>query len=97
MPMSSSVCRALAGGLLALGAASAATAAFPEHPINLVVPYPPGGGVDGAGRLLAQQLSKQLNQEVVVENRAGGASVIGTTAVVNSAPDGYKLLLVSMA
>jgi tripartite-type tricarboxylate transporter receptor subunit TctC len=78
-------------------AALAAESGYPSKPIRLIIPYATGGGVDAAGRFLAQQMSAELKQQVVVENRAGGASVIGTNAVVNSPADGYNLLLVSVA
>jgi tripartite-type tricarboxylate transporter receptor subunit TctC len=86
----------LALGALAVPAVQAADS-FPDHPIRIVVPYAPGGGVDVAGRLLAQHMGSILKQQVIVENRAGGAGVIGTTAVIGSPPDGYNLLLISMA
>ena len=79
------------------GAAIAAEGGYPSKPIRLIIPYAPGGGVDAAGRLLAQQLGGFLEQQVIVENRPGGASVIGTTAVVNAPADGYSLLLISLA
>lgn len=79
------------------GAAIAVEGGYPSKHIRLIIPYAPGGGVDAAGRLLAQQLGGFLEQQVIVENRPGGASVIGTTAVVNAPADGYSLLLISVA
>jgi tripartite-type tricarboxylate transporter receptor subunit TctC len=70
---------------------------YPTRSIRLIVPYPPGGGVDGAGRIIAQALSEQLGQQVVVENRAGATGRIGTEIVAKAAPDGHTLLLGSGA
>ncbi|OZI18768.1 ABC transporter substrate-binding protein [Bordetella genomosp. 9] len=81
--------------LMAAGAPAAAQTAFPNHPINLVVPFPPGGATDVGGRVIAQALAKQLGQSVIVENRAGAGTVIGAAYVARSAPDGYTLLVTS--
>ncbi len=84
----------LALGLLAvLGAAGAAAQSYPTKPIRIIVPYPPGGGADRMARLVASRLSPALGQPVVVENQAGGATMIGTGAVARAAPDGYTLLV----
>src|SRR4029453_10940915 len=61
----------------------------------IVVPFSPGGAVDGPTRILAQELSKRLNQQVVVENRPGAGATIGAELVAKSPPDGYTLLLAS--
>ncbi|CAM3618840.1 ABC transporter substrate-binding protein [Bordetella sputigena] len=81
-----------------LAAPSARAAAdYPTHSITLVLAYPPGGGTDYVARLLARELDKTLGVNVVVENRPGGASVIGTSVVARAAPDGYTLLLADPA
>ena len=66
---------------------------YPSRPITLIVPYPPGGGMDGIGRMVAQKLSPALGQQVVIENRPGAGSVIGTRAAAKAAPDGYTLVI----
>ncbi|MBL8386074.1 MAG: tripartite tricarboxylate transporter substrate binding protein [Burkholderiales bacterium] len=66
---------------------------FPARAVRVVVPYPPGGGVDGLARPLAERLSRLWNQPVVVDNRAGAATQIGGDAVAKAAPDGHTLLL----
>ena len=66
--------------------------AYPNKPIRLVVPYPPGGGLTPTARLIGQKLTESWGQQVLVDNRAGGNTVIGTEAVAKAAPDGYTLL-----
>jgi tripartite-type tricarboxylate transporter receptor subunit TctC len=66
---------------------------YPARGISLVVPYPPGGGVDAMARVVAEKLSGALGQQVVVDNRAGGSGLVGTRAFIKSAPDGYTLFL----
>ncbi len=66
--------------------------AFPTKAIKVVVPQPPGGGFDFVGRLMAERLGKQVGQAVVVENRPGSGTLVGTDAVAKAAPDGYTLV-----
>lgn len=95
----------LAGALLlaaayclpAAGLAAQDAAPYPAHSISLVVPYAAGGGVDTVGRVVAHGLSEQLKQSVVVENRSGAGSNLGSAYVAKSAPDGYTLLVASPA
>jgi tripartite-type tricarboxylate transporter receptor subunit TctC len=84
----------LIGVLLAAGLGCVAAGQdYPTRPISLIVPYPPGGGVDAMARIVGEKLSAALGQQVVVDNRAGGAGNIGTRAVARAAADGYTLLL----
>jgi tripartite-type tricarboxylate transporter receptor subunit TctC len=71
----------------------AAAQSYPSRPVTLVIPFPPGGGNDALGRIVADKMSKSLGQQVVVDNRGGAGGTIATRAVARSAPDGYTILL----
>jgi tripartite-type tricarboxylate transporter receptor subunit TctC len=84
----------LIGVLLAVGLGCAAAGQdYPNRPITLIVPYPPGGGVDSMARIVGEKLSVALGEQVIVDNRGGGGGNIGTRAAARAAPDGYTLLL----
>jgi tripartite-type tricarboxylate transporter receptor subunit TctC len=86
----------IAGLALAL-AAPAAAQDYPVKPVRLIVPFPPGGSNDVVGRMIAQQLSDRLGKQVVVDNRGGAGGVLGTELAANAIPDGYTLLVISLA
>ena len=88
---------ALAVALVGLaGIAGGAAAAFPEKPITIVVPFPPGGSTDTIARALGTRMSTTLGQPVVVENQPGATGAIGAARVKRAAPDGYTLLVASI-
>jgi tripartite-type tricarboxylate transporter receptor subunit TctC len=72
---------------------AAAQAPYPNRPIRLILPYPPGAGTDFTARTVGEQFSKPLGQPVVVDNRPGAAATLGHSLVAKAAPDGYTLLL----
>ncbi len=80
--------------LLAVGQ-SLAQQSYPNKPIRFLLPYPPGGSTDIFSRIVSQKLSESLGQQVLVENRPGGNSIIGTDALAKAAPDGYSIGLVA--
>lgn len=91
------------GGFLAAGLTTLALLApgpaqaqdYPTKPIRVIVPFSPGGAVDGPTRAIAQELGKRLKQQVIIENKPGAGATIGSELVAKSAPDGYTLLLAS--
>ncbi len=87
---------ALLGAALAL-ATSAAVAAYPDKPIRLVVPFAPGGGTDLIARTLGNGMSAELGQQVIIDNKPGAGTIIGTDLVAKSAPDGYTIVIASFA
>jgi hypothetical protein len=70
-----------------------AAQAYPTRPVTLVIPFPPGGGNDALGRMVADKMSKSIGQQIVVDNRGGAGGTIATRAVARSTPDGYVILL----
>ncbi|AOY96733.1 ABC transporter substrate-binding protein [Cupriavidus sp. USMAA2-4] len=93
MKQSLAAALALTAALSASFAAAPALAAYPDHPVTLVVPYAAGGSNDLVARVLGQRLSRELGVSVVVDNAPGASGTIGAIKTVNAAPDGYTLLL----
>jgi tripartite-type tricarboxylate transporter receptor subunit TctC len=87
--------RFLLAALLSFATAASAQDAWPSRPIRFILPFPPGGGTDILGRLIAERLSAHLGQPVVAENRGGAGGNVGTEAAAKSAPDGYTIVLVA--
>lgn len=87
-------CGALTASLLWITCVHAQPA-YPARAVRVVVPYPPGGGNDIIGRIIAEDLSKRLGQQMLVDNRPGGSTAIGAEIVARSVPDGYTLLITS--
>lgn len=89
--------RTLLASMAATAGAALAQADFPNKPLKLLVPQPPGGGFDFVGRTLAESMAKGLGQAVVVENRPGSGTLVGTDAAAKAAADGYTLLVGSVS
>ncbi|MHA7685792.1 Bug family tripartite tricarboxylate transporter substrate binding protein [Cupriavidus sp. PET2-C1] len=81
---------------LVIAPAFASTVDYPNKPIRVLVPYPPGGSTDGVARLVGQKLATKLGQPVIVDNRPGASEAIAASAVAKSTPDGYTLLFATM-
>ena len=95
MKFHSTVRAAAIAAVLAMSAFATHAQSYPARPIKVIVPFSPGGAVDGPMRVIAQELGKRLGQQVVVENKPGAGATIGTDIVAKSPPDGYTLLLAS--
>ncbi len=83
----------IVGALLTLASSVNAQQPYPHKPIRFIVPFPPGGSTDPVARLVGQKLTESWGQQVIVDNRPGGNTVIGTEALAKSTPDGYTILL----
>ena len=81
------------GLLMAIAASASAQQVYPSKPIRFIVPFPPGGSTDPLARLAAQKMTEAWGQQVIVDNRPGGNTIIGSEAVAKAAPDGYTILL----
>ena len=81
------------GTTLALSAMPTPAQQYPSRPIRLLIPFPPGGGADIAGRVVGQKLTERLGQQVVVDNRPGASTLIATEITAKATPDGYTLLM----
>lgn len=88
--------RAFLAFCLALALPVAAHADYPERPLKLIVPFPPGSGTDTVARELAEEMSKDLRQPIVVDNKPGAQGIIGVNAAVGSPPDGYTLVMLGV-
>ena len=97
MPKFRSVLLAAAGLMVALTTMAAAQADYPNRPVRLIIPFPPGGSNDVVGRMIGTQLSEKLGKQVIVDNRAGAGGVIGTEVASKAPPDGYTILVISLA
>ena len=91
-----SVFRWLAGIMLAAASLLAVAQDFPSRPVRVIVPFPPGGSTDVFARMVGQKLSENIRQPVVVDNRAGGGTLIASDALIKSPADGYTLMLSSV-
>ena len=95
--MTSITRRILLGSALALGLAGAAAAEFPERQITLVIPFAAGGSTDVVGRIVADRMSQELGQQIVVQNVGGAGGSLGAQQVANAEPDGYTILMGTVA
>jgi tripartite-type tricarboxylate transporter receptor subunit TctC len=81
----------IAIGLMFASLSFALAQGYPNKPIRLIVPFPPGGGNDVIGRIIAQKLTERFGQQVVVDNRAGANGIVGLQALMQAPPDGYTI------
>jgi len=84
-------------GATAALASSHTVAAYPDKPIRLVVPFAPGGGTDTIARTLAAGMSTELGKQIIIDNKPGAGTILGTDAVAKSAPDGYNIVIATFA
>jgi len=82
---------------IALPTAASAAAPWPDRPIRVIVPWAPGGSTDIVGRILAAEMPKQLKQQIIIDNRAGGGAIVGMQLAAAAPPDGYTFMLTSTA
>jgi len=88
---------AATGFLIALSASAAAQSDYPNRPVRLIIPFPAGGSNDIVGRAIAQQMGERLGKQVIVDNRTGAGGIIGTELAAHATPDGYTILVISIA
>jgi tripartite-type tricarboxylate transporter receptor subunit TctC len=97
MPKLRSLLLTAAGVLVALTTMAAAQSDYPNRPVRLIIPFPPGGSNDVVGRVIAQHLGEALGKQIIVDNRGGAGGVVGTEQAAHATPDGYTLLGISLA
>jgi tripartite-type tricarboxylate transporter receptor subunit TctC len=95
--MKMNIIAALCSVLLLSYSCPALAQEYPVKPIRWIIPFPPGGGTDIVARMLGQKLSENLRQQVIIDNRGGAGSMVGTEIAARSAPDGYTLLFATAA
>ncbi|HTE14959.1 MAG TPA: tripartite tricarboxylate transporter substrate binding protein, partial [Burkholderiales bacterium] len=86
---------AVATATMYLAPAATHAQGYPNKPIRMIVPFPPGGGVDFVGRVVGQKLGERLGQQIAIDNRAGANGIVGLQALMAAAPDGYTIAAVS--
>lgn len=93
----SAACLAVFGAALAALSVVASAQDYPARPIRMIIPFPPGGSNDVVGRMVATKLGEKIGKQVIVDNRAGAGGVVGTEVAIAAPPDGYTLLVISLA